>query len=51
MRLDDRLFSMGGEATRALGTEATDENPESPSTQRLYERLIKSSTALGEAGV
>lgn len=49
MRLDDRLFSMGGEATRALDTEATDENPESPSTQRLYERLIKSSTVLGEA--
>lgn len=50
MRFDDRLFASDGVPPKAPDTAGTEENPESPTTQRIYERLIKSSRALHEAG-
>jgi hypothetical protein len=51
MRFDDRLFANDRVPTKAPDTGGPEENPESPSIQRIYERLIKQSSTLREAGV
>lgn len=51
MRADDRLFAGAANPPKAPGTRVSEENPESPATQLLYERVVASSTALREARV